>query len=174
MTDVETQASQRTVVAFISGLLIGGLLVWIFSPAQKDMVATQDKDAQNAEMTEDNTSKESTSSSETGASTDTDGHALSVATQDAGSSVILERVAYPNESGWVVVREYADNTPGNVLGAARYDVALGLQPGTVDLVRPTISGGTYEALFYTNEGALSFDLGEDMPVVGISAQFKTN
>ena len=98
MTDVETQASQRTVVAFISGLLIGGLLVWIFSPAQKDMVATQNKDAQNAEMTEDNTSKESTSSSETGASTDTDGHALSVATQDAGSSVILERVAYPNES----------------------------------------------------------------------------
>lgn len=174
MTDVETQASQRTVVAFISGLLIGGLLVWIFSPASQDMEPTQNEKTPNAEMTKENPAEEDSTSSETGASTATNGRALSVANQEAGSSVTLERVAYPSDSGWVVIREYANGTPGNVLGAARYDVALGLQPGTVDLVRPTVAGGTYEALFYTNEGALSFDLGEDMPVVGISAQFKAN
>lgn len=177
MTDVETQASQRTVVAFISGLLIGGLLVWIFSSAPEEMEPTQNEETPNAEMVEENTTEseeEGSTSSQTGTNTATNGRALSVADQEAGSSVTLERVAYPSESGWVVVREYANGTAGNVLGAARYDVALGLQPGTVTLVRPTVSGGTYEALFYTNEGALSFDLGEDMPVVGISAQFQTN
>lgn len=177
MTDVETQASQRTVVAFISGLLIGGLLVWIFSPAPKDMEPSQNEETPNAEMTEEDTagpSDDDSASSDTGASTATNGRALSVADQEAGSSVTLERVAYPEENGWVVVREYANGTAGNVLGAARYDVALGLQPGTVNLVRPTVPGGTYEALFYTNEGALSFDLGEDMPVVGISARFSAN
>jgi hypothetical protein len=172
MTDVETQASQRTVVAFISGLLIGGLLVWMFSPAPKDMEPTQKEDTAKTENTEKDTKDGDATSSETGASTATNGRALSVANQEAGSSVTLERVAYPDQSGWVVVREYANGTPGNVLGAARYDVALGLQPGTVNLVRPTVAGGTYEALFYSNEGARSFDLGEDMPVVGISAQFK--
>ncbi len=59
MTDVETQASQRTVIAFISGLLIGGLLVWVFSGNPEDTKKVEEGGSQETTQEEtDSTSEE--------------------------------------------------------------------------------------------------------------------
>ena len=44
MSEKEVNDSQKTVVAFIAGLLVGGLLVWVFSdtPAQAPSEMTED------------------------------------------------------------------------------------------------------------------------------------
>ncbi len=172
MTNVETQTSQRTVVAFISGLLIGGLLVWIFS-------ATPDEKKQNEDVTKTDSAEKASTDSETApkgeentaasVGTNNSSRELSVADQKAGTMVTLGKVAYPNEGGWVVVRDAQ-----GVLGAARFDVAAGLQPTTVELLRPTFAGNTYEVVFYTNEGTVGFNLAEDKLVDGVSAKFTAN
>jgi hypothetical protein len=167
MTDVETQASQRTVVAFISGLLVGGLLVWVFSSTPADTKPTETENTNTAENVDGDPVRTQGSAADT--TIDTNGHSLSVPDQSAGTVVTLERVAYPSESGWIVVRDQS-----GILGAARYDIAAGLQPGVVELLRATVSGGTYEAVFYTNEGDLGFSLAEDKVVSGARASFRTN
>ncbi|HEU4677497.1 MAG TPA: hypothetical protein VFS75_02150, partial [Candidatus Paceibacterota bacterium] len=68
-------------------------------------------------------------------------------------------------------RDYANDTAGRILGAARYDVKAGLVPTMVELVRPTIAGNTYQVSFYTDEGATTFKSGEDKPIEGGEATF---
>ena len=54
MSEQEKQESQKTIVAFAAGLLIGGLLVWVFagSPKTEDM---SDKTLDSKESTQENT-----------------------------------------------------------------------------------------------------------------------
>ena len=51
MSEAEKQESQKTVVAFITGLLIGGLLVWVFSATPEDKkLPVENKVSQNEEI----------------------------------------------------------------------------------------------------------------------------
>lgn len=169
MTDVETQASKRTVIAFISGLLIGGLFVWVFSatPGDSKKADTGNTTDSAVESKTEPTNGDSKDTSATGAS-------LTVTDQAAGTQVALGDTTFPEGIGWIVIRDHQDGMQGGVLGAARYDTALGLKPTAVDLLRGTVAGNTYEALFYTDAGASTFDLSEDMPIEGASAVFKAN
>jgi hypothetical protein len=169
MTDVETQSSQRTVIAFISGLLIGGLLVWVFSSTPEDTKKADTGAATDVEQVQDDSA-----STTVDAGSASDEGSLKTADQDAGTSVSLEGTTFPEGKGWVVIRDHQDGMSGGILGAARYDTAVGLTPATVELLRPTVSGNTYEAVFYTDDGATSFDLSEDMPVEGTSVTFMAN
>lgn len=175
MSEVEKQESQKTVVAFITGLLIGGLLVWVFSSSpeetKKEVV---DDSTKSEETTKIEGKTEEIKIGETSATAPvvTGEGSIAVVDQKSGSSVALGALTYPATSGWVVVRDFKDNVPGNVLGAARYDTVAGLIPTSVELVRNTISGNSYQVVYYTNTGDLDFKLGEDVVVNGPSASFK--
>lgn len=170
MTDVDKQASQRTVVAFISGLLIGGLLVWVFSPAPENTKKTENGNATTTEQT-DGTKDTPTTGDTTASQTQAQG-SLKVDDQAAGTHVSLAGTTFPAEKGWIVVRDHQEGVAGGILGAARYDTTTGLKPTSVELLRATVAGNTYEALFYSDAGAATFDLSEDAPVANSGATFK--
>lgn len=177
MSEVEKQESQKTVVAFITGLLIGGLLVWVFSSSPEDKMKTDtEKDTTKAEETtkvDGKTEEIKIGNVTTTAPQGVTGEgSIGVTDQKAGASVALGALKYPATSGWVVVRDYKDNVPGNILGAARYDTVVGLIPTSVELMRNTISGNSYQVVYYTNGGVLDFKLGEDVVVNGPAATFK--
>ncbi len=174
MSEVEKQESQKTVVAFITGLLIGGLLVWVFSSTPEEAKAPKVESTDTAEETKTEVA-ESTEKTTGVAKTDVIGEgSLAVAEQKAGGVVTLGATKFPTKNGWIVVRDYMDGMPGNILGAARYSADEGLAPTTVELMRNTTVGSSYQVVFYTNEGETGFTLGEDKPIDGIATTFKAN
>ncbi len=172
MTDVEKQESQKTVVAFITGLLIGGLLVWVFSSTPEQASAPTEDATPSEEVAELNTTKE-TASTISKTETLSDG-SITVSNQKAGKTVTLGGVKTPTKNGWIVVRDYMDGTPGNILGAARYSADEGLMPASVELIRETTVGSSYQVVFFTNEGDLGFKIGEDVAIATGATTFTAN
>ncbi len=174
MSEVEKQESQKTVVAFITGLLIGGLLVWVFSstPEEKKEPVVEktevEETAQKEEVTQNQTIKSTTSTTKEVVG---EGSVV-VLDQKAGNVVVLVSTKTPTKNGWVVVRDYMDGVPGNILGAARYSADEGLLPTAVTLIRETIAGSSYQVSFFTNEGDTTFKVGEDTAIEGIATTFK--
>lgn len=176
------QDGQKTVVAFIAGLLIGGLLVWVFSASPED--TNVDDAAETAERTEqtdrtdsDDTEDARTSTNNSNTSTNADKGSestptsvmgegsLSVNDQPAGGVVAIADAEYPSTDGWIVVHDYVGGEMGNALGAARYSTTEGLLPSEVRLLRVTEAGKTYFVVFYSDNGDRVFDLADDLPVM---------
>lgn len=178
MSEVEKQESQKTVVAFITGLLIGGLLVWVFSSTPEDKKQPEEKTTDTEQVAGDEEKSEEVkteSKEEVVASDEVVGKGvLEVADQAAGKTVKLGKVEFPTKSGWIVVREFMDGTPGNVLGAARYSAAEGLVPASVELMRETVKASSYQVVFFTNKGDAGFSLAEDKAIAGGEVTFKAN
>ena len=88
---------------------------------------------------------------------------LNVQPQAAGLSVVVAHVRILESGGWLAIREFKNGVPGSVLGARRL---LGGSIDTVEvsLLRTTVSGNTYLAQVYTDDGNSSFDIGIDIPV----------
>lgn len=179
MSTTEKQESQKTVVAFVAGLLIGGLLVWMFSSAPEDESQEDDANTTNQAELVDTTNDEDRSSSPAQPSvtppkadvTVPDDAAITVADQSAGSSVVLSQTTFPAASGWVVVREA--NGSG-ILGAARFETNIGLIPTRVELLRPTEAGKRYDVVFYTEDGDKTFNTAVDLEIDGVGATFEAN
>jgi hypothetical protein len=190
MSETEKQEGQKTVVAFITGLLIGGLLVWVFtSSPTPEAIAPADDTQSETETTDTETRPAADTTPETttsapapagdkgGASAATTRPSvegtgsLTVADQAAGATVNLGEAQYPSEAGWIVVRDYTENTPGRILGAARYHVADGLRPTAIDLLRGTEAGKTYQVVYYNENGDKVFDLDDDVLVSNIADTF---
>ena len=185
MSEVEKKESQKTVVAFVTGLLIGGLLVWVFSSTPNNSAEpTKDEvnvDGTSEEITKDGEETSRLTEAKTEAVTEVESVVnmvgegeLTVSDQKAGNTVLINVSKYPTKSGWVAVREIKDGTVGNILGTARYNMDEGLTVNSVELLRDTTVGGSYQVLFYTNEGELKFTLGEDKLIEGVNATFKAN
>jgi len=181
MSDAEKQESQKTVVAFITGLLIGGLLVWVFSsspdevraPEVEEVETEQESDTKIEDNEEDERGAEATTTQTSTRQEVTIGEgSITVNNQSAGRVVTLGAMEFPTEEGWIVVRDLINGMPGNVLGAARYSTADGLVPTTVNLMRNTTAGNDYRVVYYTNEGSAGFTIGEDRPIDGIGATFR--
>lgn len=183
MSEVEKKESQKTVVAFVTGLLIGGLLVWVFSSTPNNSTEpTKDEvnvDGTSEEITKDGEETNRLTEAETEAKAEPivnmvgEGE-LTVSDQKAGNVVLINVSKYPTKSGWVAVRELKDGILGNILGTARYNMDEGLTVHSIELLRDTTAGGSYQVLFYTNEGELKFTLGEDKLIEGVNATFKAN
>ena len=173
MSEVEKQESQKTVVAFITGLLIGGLLVWVFSSTPEDKVTLVEEKVTKDTSTEVKATEEKKTEIVKTTEAIEEGSII-VLEQKAGKSITLGATKYPTNAGWVVIRDYMDGVPGNILGAARYDVAEGLLPTSVDLMRSTTAGSSYQVVFYTNGGTTGFATAEDTLIDGISTTFKAN
>jgi hypothetical protein len=173
MSEQLKEESQKTVVSFVVGLLVGGLLVWAFTgnnseAPKKEM--TDDK----SEMTSD---KEAATQEEVG--TDEEGTtsvpvgegAVSVAGDAAGMSVSLADVTFPAAEGWVGVRNLNDGKLGMILGVARFSAEQGLNPKEIQLLTPTVAGREYAIVFYSESGDRKFNLAEDVQMEGEFAKF---
>jgi len=175
MSDAEKQEGQKTVVAFITGLLIGGLLVWVFSSTPDSAPQTENEEVTTEESgtTDQNTEDTTDTTTENGSNVSTNGTgSLTVNNQAAGDTVTLGATTYPSTDGWIVVRDYTDNVLGKILGAARYSSEEGLTPTSVSLLRNTEKGKTYQVMFYTESGDKKFSTSNDTVVEGGSATFK--
>lgn len=186
MSEQEKQEGQKTVVAFIAGLLIGGLLVWVFSsPTPKEEM----------EDATDNTNTEEPATADRGANTNintsndtedavapvptlpTGDGAISVNNQAAGSVVTLTSAEFPTAEGWVAVRDFDGENVGGILGAARYSQSQGLIPQEVELLRGTEAGTEYVVVFFTEDGAINangglfFDPAGDQQIDGVMSTF---
>jgi len=167
----EKQESQKTLVAFVAGLLIGGLLVWVFGGSTQDksesVVKTDtdvseevaDKNQNNSETAtvsepEDETS--APSKMQTG-----DG-GVDVSDQPAGLLVTLDSATFPSAEGWVGVRSFPNGQIGSILGASRYSENQGLVPSEIELLVPTITGRTYAITFFTEDGDRIFNPAYDV------------
>ncbi len=177
MTD-EKQEGQKTVVSFIVGLLIGGLLVWAFSgptaEAPKDEKKDDAKEEVVAEEKSESTETKAEVSEEAAPSLPVGEGKVSVEGQVAGSFVTLSAASYPVAEGWIGVREYTDGQLGNILGVSRFSQEQGLVPTGVALQRPTESGKEYAVVVFTESGDRKFNLADDKQLDSVFATFKAN
>ena len=184
MSEQEKQESQKTVVAFVAGLLIGGLLVWVFggtpetTPTKKDTADNQDT-SEVTESGEGNPESETVEEIEVTstpvepavAELPVGNAAVSVNDQAAGLSVSLEGATFPADEGWIGVRDYVGGQLTGLLGVARYSKEQGLVPESIILQRATLPGKTYAVVFYSESGDRKFNLAEDVQVGGVMETF---
>ncbi len=195
MSENEKTEGQRGTVAFFAGLLIGGLLVWVFfggDRADTDLTDTDNgeivengEEDENGEMlipngeegttpttpvsdTEDN--EITTPTPETRPTLPTGDGSVSISDQPASSLVEFDAITFPVDNGWIGIRTYQNGQLQNILGVARFSKDEGLIPEAVQLLTPTISGQEYAVVFFDGPGR-EFNLANHPQIDGIFATF---
>jgi hypothetical protein len=180
MAEETQQDGQKTLVAFVVGLLIGGMLVWAFSGPSADAPATSNN---NNEVTADETAPAST---DTESGDEMAGEEVSTATpsvstepapelqvgdgsivvndQPASQSIAIESAIYPVSEGWVGVRSYNDDQLGSILGVVRFSESQGLVPTNIALLQSTTPGNRYAVVVFTEDGDFDFSLAGDVQI----------
>lgn len=179
-----TEENKKTIIAFVAGLLVGGLLVFIFVEPSSSVITTDnDREEETAnedvetetrpDVTEEEEPDEEEPTPVTDEEPEDEGNgSVSVSDQEAGSRVYFSNASFPAAEGWVGVREYQNGQLSGLLGASRWDKAEGLEPTSVGLLRPTISGRTYAVVFYTENGDEIFSLATDRQMQGVMETFE--
>jgi hypothetical protein len=172
MSEQLKEESQKTVVSFVVGLLVGGLLVWAFTGNGEEAPKKQTEDTK-SEM---NGEKETATTEEVGTdeeviSVPVGEGAVTVDESNAGMSVSLADVTFPAKEGWVGVRNLNDGKLGMILGVARFSAEQGLNPKQIELLTPTVSGREYAIVFYSESGDRKFNLADDVQLEGEFATF---
>lgn len=179
MSEQEKQDNQKTIVAFAAGLLIGGLLVWVFGGTPK----TEKVDEQKNDTTEETATetKEEVKSEDTKEAVaevkpalQTGDGKVEIVNQKAGTTVALDSATFPSDEGWVGVRDYVNGQLAGLLGVARFSKEQGLVPESITLQRSTVEGKTYAIVFYSESGDRVFSLADDVQVEGVFATFTAN
>lgn len=189
MADTTQQDGQKTIVAFIVGLLIGGMLVWAFSgpaPTVPDGTnqPTDTESTNNADAAEDNEANEGVAPANGDTATGStatepaprptlpmgDG-SVRVANQPASRTVTLESATFPISEGWIGVRDFENEQLGMILGVVRFSEADGLVPTDIILQRSTTPGRQYAVVIFTEDGDRAFNLATDVQIDQIFATF---
>ncbi len=179
----EKQESQKTLVAFVAGLLIGGLLVWVFGGSPDQTKMNEEESDSTTQTEQDKTTEDSKTNEVSGADNvspaedtvsaemQTGKGEIEVVDQAAGVSVALDSATFPNDEGWIGVRDYVNGHLAGLLGVVRFSKEQGLVPDTVVLQRATEAGNTYAVVFYTENGDREFSLANDVQVEGVLNTF---
>jgi len=180
----DKQEGQKTVVSFIVGLLIGGLLVWAFSgpttdPKMNEKGNNNDSEeveggaGENLSDEEGDTETPETTTQERPTLPVGDGN-ITVSGQPAGTSVSLEGATYPVSEGWIGVRDYNNGQLGGLLGVVRFSEEQGLVPSNIVLQRSTVPGREYAVVVYQENGDRQFNLAEDVQIDTVFSTFTAN
>ena len=81
--------------------------------------------------------------------------------QYPGNVVFISSVQLA-QGGWVVIQSDNAGQPGNVIGTQWSDA--GINPVKVTLTTPTVDGGTYYAVLYSDNGDKTFSASTDAPL----------
>lgn len=163
MQEETNQDNQKTIVSFIVGLLIGGLLVWAFSgPTQQTESDDMDRDTE-SEMTMDEAddTADNEDGNEPARALAVGSGEIAIPNQPASASIMIDSAEYPVAEGWIGVREYTDGELGYILGVNRFSQSQGLIPQEIVLQRPTIAGNEYAIVVYEEDGDFDFSLAGD-------------
>ena len=169
----EKQDGQKTLVAFVVGLLIGGMLVWAFSgpsaqaPIEADGDETQETADGDSESTDQETDSDGTSSEEASAPREelqVGNGEIIVPDQKASASIELESATYPVSEGWIGVRQFNNDQLGFILGVVRFSESQGLIPSEIVLQQPTTAGNRYAVVIFTEDGDFDFNLAGDVQI----------
>ncbi len=139
-TGVKTWQWVVTVIVIIALIVIG---ILVFGSSKTEAPATTDQ---------------------TASTTDIGTLALNrivMSDQYPGNVVYLSSVQVENPS-WVVIQSDKNGQPGDIIGSAHFD--KGINPGKITLTKPTVEGGTYYAVIYTDDGAATFNAVTDLPL----------
>ena len=185
----QNEEGKKTIVSFVVGLLIGGLLVWSFGGSststveQNDINNTDDEatldansdetaEGTNETQTEANDSDNAVETTTTEVATlPTGDGAVDIADTAAGSRIPMASATFPVAEGWVGIRDYNNGQLGPILGVVRFSEEQGLVPTEIILQRPTVRGNEYAVVFYTEDGDLSFNVATDLQIEGIVTTF---
>lgn len=177
----QQQDGSKTLVSFVVGLLIGGILVWAFS-GPETIAPTTDVDEVGVEEAGEMDNQDATDTTDTDATEETtqvpeisvlpvgDG-AIVVNDQPAGTSVALERATYPIEEGWIGVRDYNNGQLGFIKGVVRFSAAAGRVPESIVLQNATQAGQEYAVVVFSDNGDTAFNTAGDVQIDEIFATF---
>lgn len=170
----EKQDGQKTIVAFVVGLLIGGILVWAFSGPTTDTTNSKtDKKETAEEITEGDRGSDVVDVKIVGEEItitppeqklEVGDGAVVVNDQPASASITLESATYPVSEGWIGVREFNDEQLGFILGVVRFSESQGLVPAEITLQRSTTAGRQYAVVIFTEDGDFDFNLANDVQI----------
>jgi hypothetical protein len=86
--------------------------------------------------------------------------AIAIESQTAGLVALVKHLVL-DERSWIAIHEDERGRPGRILGAARF--AAGTHTDvSVELIRPTESGGVYYGMIHRDDGDDSFDSKTDL------------
>lgn len=86
---------------------------------------------------------------------------ITMTDQYPGNIVYISSVQVGQPS-WIVIQANNNGVPGKVIGTAHVDT--GISPVKITLSQPTIDGGTYYAILYTDNGSSTFSSTADQPM----------
>ncbi|OHA21024.1 MAG: hypothetical protein A2849_01815 [Candidatus Taylorbacteria bacterium RIFCSPHIGHO2_01_FULL_51_15] len=170
MEPTTSNASGKIIAALLIGLLIG----FVAGVFWQDRRAGSDKKETTSSQTTEEGGEEAASVA-TGESGNVKGNGsaalagLKVEDQTAGGTATVANID-TSEIVWVAVREEKDGVVGNILGAQKVFVGKG-QSVTVELLRPTLAGGTYLVVLYRDIGDPAFNYREDVVIEGMEGRF---
>lgn len=168
--DQQHEDSQKTLVAFVVGLLIGGMLVWAFSGPSK----TAPKDTTKTDETTASSTDQKTSDAMKGnepAKLQVGAGKIVVEDQKASKFIEMKSAEYPVAEGWVGIRQYDNDKLGYILGVNRFSQEQGLVPGKLELVYPTTPGKKYAVVVFKENGDRKFNLADDTQIDTIYSTF---
>ncbi len=180
-----SEENKKTIIAFVAGLVVGGLLVFVFGGTAA-VVSDEERDTDAEVSTEISSELEATNEEEattsivvrepeaetTRPTVEVGEGRLSVGDQPAGSVVAFTDAEFPTNEGWVAVRDYRDGQLAGILGAARWNKSTWLLPTEVKLLRATVPGNTYAIVFYTDNGDRTFNLATDVQMSSVMETFR--
>lgn len=180
MAETTQQDGQKTIVSFIVGLLIGGMLVWAFSGSNTKtptMTESEEREAalevevEEVESESTSTDEDATTTTEATATLPVGDGSVTVIDQPASRTISLSAATFPINEGWIGVRDYQNDELGFILGAVRFSQVDGLVPTEITLLRSTITGNRYAVVIFTENGDNEFNLANDVQLDQIFATF---